>query len=157
MRSQVKRAVVGATLAAVALWGAWYVSKGGDTGGAGASNVSGEMHSLRVDVSGVRGDLGHVIGSLCSKGQEFPSGCRLRARSKAQKGVVSLDFKGLQKGEYALALYHDENANDLLELGTEGIGFSNNANLAHAPPDFQASSIAVGGMTRIRVRIRYSL
>ncbi|RDZ29709.1 DUF2141 domain-containing protein [Lysobacter silvisoli] len=112
---------------------------------------------MRVDVSGVRGDHGFIIGTLCKEGEAFPSGCTRTARAKAADGVVSLDFKGLAQGDYALALYHDENDNSRLELGAEGIGFSNNANLAKAAPQFDASRIKVNGATRIRVRIRYSI
>ncbi len=158
MKSQIKRVAIGVTLAAAVLWGAWYISKGGDAASTRTAQGPDSTQSvLQVDVSGVRSDLGFVIGTLCKKGELFPSGCRLKARSKAVEGVVSLDFKGLGKGEYALALYHDENDNSMLELGTEGIGFSNNANLARAPPDFDASRIQVNGVTRIRVRIRYTI
>jgi uncharacterized protein (DUF2141 family) len=108
-----------------------------------------------VDVSGVRSDRGLVIGSLCREGEVFVAGCSLRTRVKAADGVVALEFKGLATGNYALALFHDENDNAHLELGAEGIGFSNNTNLAQAAPDFAASRIQVAGSTRIRVRLRY--
>lgn len=162
MRSQIARVAIGAVLAAALLWGAWHISKGGeaerDRDAQGAATApSARTDSLRVDVSGVRNDRGFVIGTLCKDGEVFPSGCKRRARAKAADGVVSLDFQGLAKGGYALALYHDENENGALELGVEGIGFSNNANLAKAPPDYDASRIEVNGATRIRVRIRYSL
>lgn len=162
VKSQIKRVSIGATLAAAVLWGAWLISNGQHAESAGTAQDRDSMQPapsdvLQVDVSGVRSDLGFVIGTLCRKGELFPSKCSLKARSKATDGVVSLDFKGLSKGEYALAIYHDENDNSILELGTEGIGFSNNANLARAPPEFDASSIDVDGVTRIRVRIRYSI
>lgn len=160
--------VASVALAAGLLWGAWAVSNGeqpplasgvwnasahsGATASAGAG-----PNALRVNVSGVRSSAGTVIGSLCREGELFPSECSLNASAVAAEGVVSLDFGDLDKGDYALALYHDENGNSQLELGTEGIGFSNNANLAQAPPEFEKSRIKVEGVTRIRVRIRYSL
>lgn len=156
------RFAIGVVLAAALLWGAWLISNGGEAASVGAAQSRGSAQApandaLRVDVSGVRSDRGFVIGTLCKDGEAFPSGCSRRVRAKAANGVVSLDFKGLAKGDYALALYHDENENSVLEFGAEGIGFSNNANLAHAAPDFDASRITVDGATRIRVRIRYSV
>jgi uncharacterized protein (DUF2141 family) len=158
LKSQVQRMLIGGVAAAAALWGAWHVSNGaGGDGGLAKGGAGEKAGELNVDVSGVRSDQGAVIGSLCHEGQQFPSGCGLRATSKAGKGVVTLRFSELPEGDYALALFHDENGNGQMELGTEGIGFSNNANLAHATPEFDASRIKVSGMTRIRVRIRYSI
>lgn len=165
MKSQAVHVMVGAVIAAAVIWVAWGISKGGDrpatagrpsaaSGGATSSMEQGS--TLQVDVSGVRTNKGTVIGTLCREGEEFPSGCTRKAQSRAMEGVVVLNFPGLEKGRYALALYHDENSNSTLELGKEGIGFSNNVNLAYAPPDFDASSIEVDGRTRIRVRIQYS-
>ncbi|SFK95155.1 DUF2141 domain-containing protein [Lysobacter sp. cf310] len=167
MRSQVARVAIGSVIAVALLWGAWQISKGGAGDGmrnardpgkpASVAAQPGQSGALRVDVSGVRGDHGYIIGTLCKEGEAFPSGCTRRARAKAADGVVSLDFKGLAQGDYAVALYHDENGNSQLELGTEGVGFSNNANLAKTAPQFDASRIKVNGATRIRVRIRYSI
>lgn len=162
VRSQLKRTVIGVMIATALLAGAWFISNGGSAGPgsvAPARSViqSGATDDLRVAVSGVRNDQGFIIGSLCKEGELFVSGCSLKARSKATEGVVSLDFRGLAPGDYALALYHDENNNSRLELGTEGIGFSNNANLARTAPDFNASRIKVRGSTPIRIRLRYSV
>lgn len=111
--------------------------------------------TLQVDVAGVRSARGQVIAALCREGQAFPSKCALGAKSDAASGVVRLEFAGLPYGTYALALYHDENANKTLELFREGIGFSRDANLGFAPPDFKASSFTVTGPTRIRVNLKY--
>lgn len=167
--SPIWRAVIGVTLAAALLAGAWFISNGGNAASSGASIGASSgatlaraaqqspTGALLVSVSGVRSDHGFIVGALCREGELFVSGCSLKARSKAVQGVVALDFAGLAAGDYALALYHDENSNAALELGTEGIGFSNNANLAHAVPDFDASRIKVDGSTPIRVRLRYSI
>lgn len=156
-RAQIQRAVIGAAVATALLLGAWRFSAGGPAGLTGVPAAAGGSDTLQVDVSGVRNDHGQVIGSLCKQGQIFVSGCTLTASTKALPGVVRLEFKGLATGDYALALYHDANGNGALELGAEGIGFSNNANLAQAAPDFEASRIKVAGATSIRVRLRYPL
>jgi uncharacterized protein (DUF2141 family) len=163
VRSTAARAAIFIVVATAALCSAWVLSKGGGPATAGASTLAnattpgqGAQDTLQVDVSGVRGGQGYIVGSLCREGEAFPGGCSRETRAKAVQGVVALRFAGLEQGKYALALYHDEDADSKLELGKEGVGFSNNANLAYAPPQFDASSIQVEGNTRIRVRIRYS-
>lgn len=158
---QISRAAIGIVLAIGLLAGAWLISKGGNAAIAEPAPDRGVVQAgtgvLHVDVSGVRSDRGFIIGSLCKEGDVFVSGCSLHARSKAANGVVSLEFQGLAPGDYALALFHDENNDSNLDFATEGIGFSNNANLAHAAPDFDASRFKVNGETRIRVRLHYSI
>lgn len=60
-------------------------------------------------------------------------------------------------GTYALALYHDENADGKYSLAGEGYGFSNNARAGlFGPPDHRAAAfVATGALTEIAVRIRY--
>lgn len=160
LRSRVLRPALFLAASAAAIWGAWTITNTGAAGDAKAdtgSDVSLAAGALSVDVSGVRSDTGTVIGTLCLEGEKFPSGCTRTAESQARQGVVMLRFENLRGGDYALALYHDENSNARLELGAEGVGFSNNANLAYEPPKFESSRIVVDGETRIRVRIKYSL
>lgn len=118
---------------------------------AAADNQAG----LQVDVVGVRSAKGDIIATLCRDGEVFPDKCTRSASAHAQAGVVALQFPTLPPGTYALALYHDENANQKLEFIREGIGFSNNANLAFAPPNFRLSAFKVEGSTRIRVNMKY--
>jgi uncharacterized protein (DUF2141 family) len=164
VKSDAAKAGIFVVVATAALWSAWVLSKGGEPGAGVATPAVAEAPAatqvqrdgLQVDVSGVRDDQGWVVGSLCAEGEAFPAGCTRQARTKAANGVVTLAFPELKQGRYALALYHDENSDSKLELGKEGVGFSNNANLAYAAPEFAASAIEVEGNTRIRVRIRYS-
>lgn len=63
-------------------------------------------------------------------------------------------------GTYALAVYHDANANGRWDhnlLGTiEGFGFSNNPHVVFSAPSFdQAKFEARGAQTTLHVRLRY--
>ena len=60
-------------------------------------------------------------------------------------------------GRYAVALYHDENADGKYSLTSEGYGFSNNARagLFGPPSHREAAFVAAGLMTEIDVRVRY--
>lgn len=60
-------------------------------------------------------------------------------------------------GVYALALYHDENADGKYSLASEGYGFSNNARtgLFGPPAHRDAAFVASGAMTELPIRLRY--
>jgi len=60
-------------------------------------------------------------------------------------------------GVYALALYHDENADGKYSLASEGYGFSNNARagLFGPPAHREAAFVASGAMTEVPIRLRY--
>jgi len=60
-------------------------------------------------------------------------------------------------GTYALALYHDENADGKYSLAAEGYGFSNNARagLFGPPAHREAAFVTTGALTEVAVRIRY--
>ena len=60
-------------------------------------------------------------------------------------------------GVYALALYHDENADGKYSLASEGYGFSNNvrAGLFGPPAHREAAFVASGAMTEVPIRLRY--
>jgi uncharacterized protein (DUF2141 family) len=60
-------------------------------------------------------------------------------------------------GTYALALYHDENADGKYSLTAEGYGFSNNARarLFGPPSHREAAFVAAGPMTEVDIRLRY--
>lgn len=76
--------------------------------------------------------------------------------------VRELRFDGVETGQYALALFHDENANGRLDtilgIPREGFGFSRNPAVHFGAPKFDEASITITGpITRVRVRLQYLL
>ena len=68
----------------------------------------------------------------------------------------------LPSGDYAVALFHDENGNGrvdtMLGVPSEGVGFSNNPRLLFGPPSFRRAAVALTNQTaRETVRLRYFL
>lgn len=68
----------------------------------------------------------------------------------------------MQPGLYAVALFHDENANGRLDkfagVPREGLGFSNNPRIRFGPPSFAQARLAISGSdVSIPVRVRYFL
>ncbi|MBF7073488.1 DUF2141 domain-containing protein [Glaciecola sp. MH2013] len=120
-----------------------------------ASNSKDKKPSLSVVVDGIRNNAGDVAVTLCLADQAFPSGCTISEKSSAQKGKTTISFAGLEDGEYAAALFHDENADGKLTFIQEGIAFSNNSNLEFGPPKFEPAKFTVSGNTVINIDMRY--
>ncbi len=75
-------------------------------------------------------------------------------------GVHSVRFDGLPKGNYAVAVIHDENGNSRLDtfagIPREGFGFSRNPAVRFGPPRFEAARFTLdGGAETQQVRMRY--
>ena len=75
---------------------------------------------------------------------------------------MRLSFDALPSGTYAIALFHDENANGRLDtrfgIPAEGVGFSRNPRLLFGPPSFDAAQVAISGAeSDAAVKLRYFL
>lgn len=112
-------------------------------------------NELTVRASGVRNASGQIIVTLCSEGQKFPSACSTKLSVAAKAGVTVAEFDHLARGKYAVALFHDENADGALTLQQEGIGFSRNSNLEFSMPDFKKSEFSLPETNDISVNIKY--
>ena len=75
--------------------------------------------------------------------------------------TISYTFKHLNNGTYAVAVYHDENGDDILnkrQLGipVEGIGFSNFQTKQRKPPDFNEVSFDLKTDLAINIPLFYN-
>lgn len=122
---------------------------------------------VTVVVAGLRNAHGVVRGCMTSEVAQFPS-CKDPASSYHAvgdaAGSVTLSFKGVKPGRYAIALLHDENGNGKADraammIPKEGFGFSRDAKVRFGPPKFNAASfeIAPGSSERLVIRMRYML
>ncbi len=79
----------------------------------------------------------------------------------AVKGSVVYVFRNLPPGLYAVAIYHDANANrrfdkNALGLPREGFGFSNDARPVFSAPGFDAAAVTLKApRTRIKISLAY--
>lgn len=77
--------------------------------------------------------------------------------------TVTIRFNNVRPGEYAIALLHDENedgkANRVLGMAPrEGFGFSRDAPVRMAPPEWDDAVFTVGTASqRVTIRMRYFL
>jgi uncharacterized protein (DUF2141 family) len=77
--------------------------------------------------------------------------------------TVTIRFNNVRPGEYAIALLHDENddgkANRVLGMAPrEGFGFSRDAPVRMAPPDWKDAVFTVGTASQnLTIKMRYFL
>ena len=103
-----------------------------------------KTHKLSIHISGISKIKGSLCIAIFRPTDDFP------VFGKQFKGIVkevegksqNYTFDDLPEGEYALAIYQDENKNKILDknilgIPTEIYGFSNNARRTFSAPSFQ--------------------
>ena len=102
---------------------------------------------LSVQVTNLRSSAGTVHFGLYNTAADFPTS-RIWQERVVPAGTPSAVFSGLTPGNYALAVFHDENENGEFDRGflgipLEGYGFSNNARVFLGPPRFDEARIVL--------------
>ena len=109
---------------------------------------------LRVVVDGIRGDKGKIMVALHAPNPtvKFPDSAGTVAAQWRTAGIGKLEFvfADLPPGRFAVAAYHDENDNDILDVNLigipkEGYAFSQNARGFAGPPSFDAAAVEISG------------
>ena len=105
---------------------------------------------LTVTLENVANAEGALLVGVHTKSADFPDDAsRVTGQMQAAKaGKVTVHFKNLPAGRYAIALFHDANGNGKLDsnrlgIPVEGIGFSNNATGSFGPPAFAKAAFDV--------------
>jgi uncharacterized protein (DUF2141 family) len=120
--------------------------------------------TLRISVSGMRSDKGNITITIYpDEPSHFLDGAYKLARQQltVTLPVTSACFTVAAPGNYAVALFHDENDNhhfdtNALGIPTEGYGFSNNPTLYFGPPDLSKVRFSAHpGDNPIAIRMKY--
>ncbi|MEE4289311.1 MAG: DUF2141 domain-containing protein [Erythrobacter sp.] len=119
-----------------------------------------------ITITDMRSTKGVVRACMTAKESIFPK-CRkdqASHRTVVPAGeTVTIRFRNVVPGDYAVALLHDENndgkANRALGMmPKEGYGFSRDAKVQMAPPKFEEAVFRHdGGDQKITIRMRYFL
>lgn len=108
---------------------------------------------LQVNVNGVHADNGTVMLALFDEARPWLKNARyaqmISADSRNKSNQVTLVFKDLPPGRYALSGYHDLNGNgaldsNLMRMPTEPVGFSNGAQGRLGAPHFKNAAVTLG-------------
>ncbi len=106
-------------------------------------------YDLTVNISGVANEKGIIGVALHNAAKTFPEGeSFLRQVIEANTQPLTVYFKNLPAGNYAISLMHDENENGMLDrnfvgMPTEYYGFSNNAKGKMGPPTFKQAAFQI--------------
>jgi uncharacterized protein (DUF2141 family) len=101
--------------------------------------------TIVVQMNGMKSDAGFMRVALFSKHDSFPGDKPFRGTTTPIKNhVAQCTFENVPFGEYAVSAFHDENANQKLDLGLfgpiEAYGFSNGAR-SFLPPPFDKAKV----------------
>ena len=127
-----------------------------------AGAVSPPPATLNGVLTNLRG-RGICYLALFASAEGFPKQTSRAVRtSRIPEGGANVlfAFYNLPPGDYALAVFYDENNNgrldtNLLGIPTEQFGFSNNARrMMFFPPSFAAARFAVPAAARVSVKLR---
>ncbi len=115
--------------------------------------------NLKIDVQNVKKQTGTVHVALYRADNNFPAGSPLEGK-KVPAGAKSVQTTfSVEPGEYAVAVYHDENNNGQMDKRMFGIpkepyGFSNNFRPVMSAPKFSDCKFSVGnGEKAITVKL----
>ena len=109
------------------------------------------VSDLSLDVAKLRSTRGMIRVCLTAIPANFPK-CTDDARAVTRSIPATthdISFAGLPRGDYAIAVIHDENGNGKLDtfagIPREGFGFSRNPTITFGPPSFKAARFTVSG------------
>jgi len=120
-------------------------------------------YRLLVTTQGVRTNHGYLVANLYGSDKHrwlATNGWLAVWRDAALPGDETLCLYLPGPGRYAVVMFHDANANGVLDLGPlgpkEGYGFSNNVRPILTAPSLASALFPVAaGDTRITIRLRY--
>jgi uncharacterized protein (DUF2141 family) len=105
---------------------------------------------LTVEAQSIRTQKGTVQMGLYASPNGFPDKAKpVQGKAVTVSGATAQIVFEVEPGDYALAVYHDENGNGKLDTGMFGIpkepyGFSNNIRPRFSAPSFAECRVTVG-------------
>lgn len=118
---------------------------------------------LKIKISEMKTQKGQILYILFKDGAGFPDSPSRSIRqgrvsvAEARAGFV---LSGLEAGEYALSVIHDENSNNKLDtnflgIPQEGFGFSNNPTISFGAPNFGECQFSLDGHKQVEIRLKH--
>lgn len=124
--------------------------------------VFSQSYNLTIEIQNLKHKKGKIEIGVYDKKENFPI-----AKKQYRHFIIGADnFPGtytinnLPKGEYAIAVFHDENADglcntNLLGIPIEGYGFSKNAKPVFSAPSFNECKILLNTNLTINIKLVY--
>ncbi|UAB78411.1 DUF2141 domain-containing protein [Erythrobacter sp. SCSIO 43205] len=131
-----------------------------------AASAPANAGSVTITVTDLRNTKGVVMACMTTKESIFPK-CRRDPNSHRTvvkaSNTLTIRFDDVAPGDYAIALLHDENedgkANRVLGMAPkEGYGFSRDAPVNMAPPDWDDAVFTItDAPKKMTIKMRYFL
>ena len=121
---------------------------------------------LNIEITGIKNKQGQICLSLFNKHHGFPNDGNNAIQTSCIKVTdikERVTLTNLAPGSYAIAIFHDENNDGILNFNwvgipTEGFGFSQNPPILKGIPKFKDSAIIVSDSEiNIEIKLKYLL
>jgi uncharacterized protein (DUF2141 family) len=120
---------------------------------------------IDLNVSGLRNVRGQLMVCLTGNPNAFPDCSKDPAAIKRlvpANEASDIRFSSVAPGTYAVAIVHDENRNNKMDLSLfipkEGFAFSRNPAIGMGPPKFKSAAFVVAGVNeRFAIKMKYML
>jgi uncharacterized protein (DUF2141 family) len=123
--------------------------------------TGGDQYRLTVTISGLKPLKGDLYISLHSRPEYFqePDSAFMKQRIKVEKETETVVFQDVPAGKYAIALYHDENLDGVMEtsergIPKEGYGFSTKTKF-FGKPKFEQAAFEFNGNDSVEIKMIY--
>ena len=115
--------------------------------------------TLTIEVRDVEKTEGRLYVAFYSSEENFMKKPVTGLRAEVTGEAITIPCRGLPAGEYAFALFQDENGNGRLDTGTFGIptekyAFSNDAEGVMGPPSYEKCRFTLSADTTLVVHLR---
>lgn len=119
--------------------------------------------TIAVQVTNFENNNGVCFACLFNKAEGFPDSSKNAIKCikvKIENKIAQFSFKDIPKGDYAIAVFHDENNNGKLDenflgIPKEGYGVSNNVLPKMNKPKFEAAKFLFTTNRSININIQY--
>lgn len=115
---------------------------------------------LMLNVNNIKAIRGNLLVAVYDKEANYNANNNWVAAKQVKVAgtTMSLSFVDLPAGSYAIKLFQDENENNQIDIGANGIptepyGFSNNLG-SYGPPSFDEAKVTVNKATEIDIQLR---
>lgn len=119
-------------------------------------SFSQDSYTLTVSVDNVLNNNGHVLVGLHTEDTFMKAKAIHNAKAEIKDGKISVTFKDIEPGNYAVMVLHDENDNERMDMEPNGMpkesyGMSNNPML-YGPPTFSDAKFELAEDTEMKIR-----
>ena len=115
--------------------------------------------TLTIEVASFENTKGVLRVCVTDQKDDFLKSCAFSKIVTVEDDTVSLKIENIEKGNYAVSVYHDENNNGILETGgvfgipVEPYGFSNNPTMTFGP-SFKKSVFKMTSDKNISIKLK---